>query len=116
MLRRVPRLAARVAPGGAGSSAKNRLAPGLARDYLRAMDQPHSQPAETEESRDHAAVADQLRAMIASWDGIDSPRKDELIAGFQSLIDEGGIPLEEVEAWVNSWGTPGELPEPQPRK
>jgi predicted transcriptional regulator len=26
------------------------------------------------------------------------------------------IPLDEVEAWVTSWGTAGELPRPRPRK
>ena len=38
------------------------------------------------------------------------------------LLDEaeaervGTIPFEEVEAWVRSWGTPNELPQPEPRK
>lgn len=27
-----------------------------------------------------------------------------------------GIPLEDVEAWVKSWGTAAELPPPKPRK
>ena len=26
------------------------------------------------------------------------------------------VPLDEVKAWVASWGTAGELPRPQPRK
>ena len=26
------------------------------------------------------------------------------------------IPLDEVKAWVESWGTPNELPQPKPRK
>ena len=26
------------------------------------------------------------------------------------------IPLDEVKAWVASWGSAGELPRPQPRK
>lgn len=26
------------------------------------------------------------------------------------------VPLEEVKAWVRSWGTPNELPPPKPRK
>ena len=31
-------------------------------------------------------------------------------------LDEGlGVPLDEVEAWVESWDTPDELPMPQPR-
>lgn len=30
-------------------------------------------------------------------------------------IDEGlGVPLDEVEAWIESWDTPDELPMPQP--
>lgn len=28
----------------------------------------------------------------------------------------GTIPFEEVEAWIRSWGTPNELPPPEPRK
>ena len=27
-----------------------------------------------------------------------------------------GVPLDEVKAWVASWGSAGELPPPQPRK
>ena len=27
-----------------------------------------------------------------------------------------GVPLDAVEAWVDSWGTPRELPMPKPRK
>lgn len=27
-----------------------------------------------------------------------------------------GVPLEDVERWVKSWGTPNELPMPSPRK
>jgi hypothetical protein len=27
-----------------------------------------------------------------------------------------GVPLDEVKAWVESWGTPNELPPPKPRK
>jgi predicted transcriptional regulator len=27
-----------------------------------------------------------------------------------------GVPLEEAIAWVESWGTPGELPSPKARK
>jgi len=78
------------------------------------MDLPQIPPVEPQ--RTHDRLADELRAMIAGWDGIDAPRKGEIIAGFQSVIDEGGIPLEEVEAWVNSWDSPEELPPPQPRK
>lgn len=34
----------------------------------------------------------------------------------RSLTERGGIPIEEIEAWVESWDTPDELPMPQPRK
>jgi predicted transcriptional regulator len=27
-----------------------------------------------------------------------------------------GVPWDEVKAWIHSWGTPGELPLPKPRK
>jgi predicted transcriptional regulator len=27
-----------------------------------------------------------------------------------------GVPWDEVKAWLQSWGTPGELPPPKPRK
>jgi predicted transcriptional regulator len=27
-----------------------------------------------------------------------------------------GVPFEDVEAWIRSWGTPNELPPPKPRK
>jgi predicted transcriptional regulator len=30
--------------------------------------------------------------------------------------DQLGVPLEEVKAWVRSWGTANELPPPVPRK
>ena len=33
-----------------------------------------------------------------------------------SVAREGTIPFEEIEAWVNSWGTPNPLPKPTPRK
>ena len=32
-----------------------------------------------------------------------------------SIRDEGTISHEKVQAWVDSWDTPGELPQPQPR-
>lgn len=72
-----------------------------------------TKPAETQTTQDHAALAYELRAMIASWDCIDTPRKTEIVAGLESLIEQGGIPLEDVPAWVRSWDTSGELPEPQ---
>jgi hypothetical protein len=34
----------------------------------------------------------------------------------RSFEEEGGIPIEEVVAWVDSWDTPNELSPPEPRK
>lgn len=54
------------------------------------------EPAETEEQRRKRSAA---------------------IAEARREIDrEGGIPIEDIEAWVNSWGTKNELPMPEPRK
>jgi predicted transcriptional regulator len=33
-----------------------------------------------------------------------------------SIREVGTVPYEEVEAWIASWDTPGELPRPRPRK
>ena len=33
-----------------------------------------------------------------------------------SLERDGAVPFEEVEAWIDSWGTPNELSRPEPRK
>jgi hypothetical protein len=30
--------------------------------------------------------------------------------------EDEGVPWDEVKAWMQSWGTPGELPPPKPRK
>ena len=49
----------------------------------------------------------------------DSSRTEKLRAireARESIEKDGTIPFEEIEAWVNSWGTPNELPPPQPRK
>jgi predicted transcriptional regulator len=46
------------------------------------------------------------------------------LAGENRLLNEaeseaeriGTIPIEEIRAWVDSWGTANELPMPKPRK
>jgi len=44
-------------------------------------------------------------------------KRSAAIAEARREIDrEGGIPIEEIEAWVDSWGPPNELPMPEPRK
>ncbi len=65
-----------------------------------ATPEPDRQPSETEEER---------RARLA--------REAEAIAEAErSFEEEGGIPFEEVAAWVESLNTPNELPRPKPRK
>ena len=43
---------------------------------------------------------------------------DERLAREAELMEEAraSIAFEEIEAWVNSWGTPNSLPKPTPRK
>lgn len=41
---------------------------------------------------------------------------ERIAKALASVEREGTIPFEEVEAWVESWGTPNELPTPKPRK
>ena len=36
------------------------------------------------------------------------------LAAFESTRE--GVPWDEVEAWMQSWGTPNELPPPKPRR
>ena len=64
------------------------------------MANPNLQPTETEAER-KALQADEDRLL------------DEAEAEAERV---GTIPLEEVEAWVRSWGTPNELSPPEPRK
>ena len=41
---------------------------------------------------------------------------ERIAESLASVEREGTIPFEEVEAWIESWGTPNELPMPKPRK
>ena len=64
------------------------------------MDQPNPHPAELTET------AEERGARIA--------REEQTIEqARRSLTECGGIPLEDVEAWVDSWDTPDELPMPR---
>jgi hypothetical protein len=44
----------------------------------------------------------------------DEARLDRIAA--EDVADGVGVPLDEAIAWVESWGTPGELPSPKARK
>ena len=59
-----------------------------------------------------------LEAMRIAGDG---PWAAEVLAEDRRRLAEfhrtgEGIPWDEVKAWMQSWGTPGELPRPKPRK
>ena len=49
-----------------------------------------------------------------------SPANDDRRRAIQKAVDEvgrdGSIPLEQIEAWVDSWGRADEFPMPLPRK
>lgn len=69
--------------------------------YLGQMATPQTaEPTETEEQR---------RERLA-W------RSAAISEARREIDREGGIPIEDVKAWVDSWGTPNELPMPEPRK
>jgi len=44
----------------------------------------------------------------------DQARLDRIAA--DDVANGTGVPLDEAIAWVESWGTPGELPSPKARK
>jgi len=58
--------------------------------------------------------------LLDAFAGLD-PRKhdDAYWDEVQRICDEterdGGIPLEDIESWMRSWGTDSELPPPEPR-
>lgn len=59
-----------------------------------------------------------LEAMRAAGEGLWSPEAlaedRRRLAEFQRTRE--GVPWDDVKAWMLSWGTPGELPAPKPRK
>ena len=59
-----------------------------------------------------------LAAMRASGEGPWSPESLEEDARRLAEFDRTrmGVPWDEVKAWLQSWGTPNELPAPKPRK
>jgi predicted transcriptional regulator len=65
-----------------------------------------------------SALPADLAEMRAKGEGPWSP---EALAEDQRVLEEFertrlGVPWEDVKAWMESWGTPNELPTPQPRK
>jgi predicted transcriptional regulator len=71
----------------------------------------------TERGQDVAAVLAEAVALLDSVVDLEGPD----IAEDRRRLDEFertklAIPLDEVKAWVASWGSAAELPRPQPRK
>ena len=63
-----------------------------------------------------AVVADAV-ALLESVVPFEGPDIAEDIRRLRNFERTGeAIPLDEVKAWVESWGTPNELPQPKPRK
>jgi hypothetical protein len=64
------------------------------------------------------ALPDDMRAMRDAGDG---PWAPDLLAEDARRLAEyrrtrEAVPWDEVKAWLESWGTPNELPAPKPRK
>lgn len=71
----------------------------------------------TERGQEVAAVLAEAVALLDSVVDLEGPD----VAEDRRRLDEFrrtrlAIPLNEVKAWVASWGSPDELPRPQPRK
>jgi predicted transcriptional regulator len=70
-----------------------------------------------ERGQAEAAVLAEAVALLDSVVDIAGPDLDEdrrRLAAFRSTRE--AVPLSEIKAWVQSWGKPGELPRPTPRR
>lgn len=70
-----------------------------------------------ERGQDEAAVLAEAIALLDSVIVIDAPDLAEdrrRLARYRKIGD--AVPLAEVRAWVESWGTADELPPPSPRR
>jgi predicted transcriptional regulator len=71
--------------------------------------------AETRGQETARVVSDAL-ALLDSMDG-ESPDIEEDLRRLETFKQTGmGVSLDDVKAWVRSWGTADELPPPTPRK
>jgi predicted transcriptional regulator len=60
------------------------------------------------------ADADALLESIVPFEGPDIAEDIRRLRNFERTGE--AIPLDEIRAWVESWGTDNELPRPEPRK
>lgn len=66
------------------------------------------------------SVDDYVHQLLDAYTGLDPHRKDDAYWDeIERICDEterdGGIPLEDIERWMRSWGTKNELQPPEPR-
>ena len=70
-----------------------------------------------ERSQDAAAVVADAVILLDSLSDVEGFGLDEDLRRVREFERTGeAVPLDEVKAWVESWGTPEELPRPEPRK
>lgn len=70
-----------------------------------------------ERGKDEAAVLAEAVALLHSVIEIDAPDLGEDQRRLARFATDGeAVPLHEVKAWVQSWGSDHELPPPSPRR
>jgi predicted transcriptional regulator len=70
-----------------------------------------------ERGQDASAVVGDALELLESVLAIEGPDVDEDLRRLRRFERTGeAVPLDEVKTWVESWGTPGELPPPEARK
>jgi predicted transcriptional regulator len=70
-----------------------------------------------ERGQDVAAVLAEAVALLDSVVDVSGPDPGEDRRRYDVFLrDRRAVPLDEVKAWITSWGTSDELPRPQPRK
>jgi predicted transcriptional regulator len=70
-----------------------------------------------EKGRDAAAIVADAVVLLDSIVDIEGPDVEEDLRRLAEFERTGeAVPSDDVKAWVESWGTPHELPRPKPRK
>jgi predicted transcriptional regulator len=70
-----------------------------------------------EKGQDAAAVVADAVILLDSVVDIEGPDIEEDVRRLREFERTGmAVPSEDVDAWVDSWGTANELPRPRPRK
>lgn len=70
-----------------------------------------------ERGQDVSVVLAEAVALLDSTIDLQFPDIEEDRRRYDEYLKTGlAVPLEDVKAWIASWGTDNELPRPQPRK